>query len=108
MHSVLSGLSHLHNEIVGSEGKEQGQLRGSQRKPPIAHRDLKSKNILVKSNLTCCIADLGHCARLVVHFIVSLFHTLFKTRPKDNAVCFVQVVCQQNFLKLIAISSEVF
>ena len=28
-------------------------------KPAIAHRDLKSKNILVKSNHTCCIADLG-------------------------------------------------
>lgn len=28
-------------------------------KPGIAHRDLKSKNILVKSNGTCCIADLG-------------------------------------------------
>ena len=30
-----------------------------QGKPPIAHRDLKSRNILVKSNLSCCIADLG-------------------------------------------------
>ncbi|KAH9498584.1 Bone morphogenetic protein receptor type-1B [Bulinus truncatus] len=28
-------------------------------KPAIAHRDLKSKNILVRSNGTCCVADLG-------------------------------------------------
>jgi len=28
-------------------------------KAGIAHRDLKSKNILVKSNGICCIADLG-------------------------------------------------
>ena len=28
-------------------------------KPAIAHQDLKSKNILVKMNGTCCIADLG-------------------------------------------------
>ena len=28
-------------------------------KPAIAHNDLKSKNILVKTNLCCCIADLG-------------------------------------------------
>lgn len=28
-------------------------------KPAIAHRDLKSKNILVKRNETCAIADLG-------------------------------------------------
>lgn len=32
-------------------------------KPAIAHRDLKSKNILVKSNGTCAIADLGLAVR---------------------------------------------
>ncbi|OCT61083.1 activin receptor type-1C [Xenopus laevis] len=46
--SIVSGLAHLHMEIVGTQGK-----------PAIAHRDLKSKNILVKKNETCCIADLG-------------------------------------------------
>ena len=35
--SIASGLTHLHIEIVGTRGK-----------PAIAHRDLKSKNILVK------------------------------------------------------------
>uniref|UniRef100_A0A667WST7 TGF-beta receptor type-1 n=1 Tax=Myripristis murdjan TaxID=586833 RepID=A0A667WST7_9TELE len=42
----------LHMEIVGTQGK-----------PAIAHRDLKSKNILVKKNGTCCIADLGLAVR---------------------------------------------
>ncbi|KAM6459195.1 activin receptor type-1C isoform 1-T1 [Liasis olivaceus] len=46
--SVASGLAHLHMEIVGTQGK-----------PAISHRDLKSKNILVKRNETCAIADLG-------------------------------------------------
>ncbi|XP_064409436.1 activin receptor type-1 isoform X2 [Latimeria chalumnae] len=46
--SIASGLVHLHTEIFGTEGK-----------PAIAHRDLKSKNILVKKNSQCCIADLG-------------------------------------------------
>lgn len=32
-------------------------------KPAIAHRDLKSKNILVKSDLICVIADLGLAVR---------------------------------------------
>lgn len=32
-------------------------------KPAIAHRDLKSKNILVKSNGNCAIADLGLAVR---------------------------------------------
>ncbi|EJW83205.1 TKL/STKR/TYPE1 protein kinase [Wuchereria bancrofti] len=47
--SIAVGLSFLHNEIPG--------------KPAIAHRDLKSKNILVKSDLTCVIADLGLAVR---------------------------------------------
>lgn len=47
-YSSISGLCHLHTEIYGTQGK-----------PAIAHRDLKSKNILVKKNGSCCIADLG-------------------------------------------------
>lgn len=50
--SAASGLAHLHMEILGTQGK-----------PGIAHRDLKSKNILVKKNLTCAIADLGLAVR---------------------------------------------
>ncbi|KAI4886556.1 hypothetical protein NFI96_027109 [Prochilodus magdalenae] len=45
--SIASGLAHLHVEIFGTQGK-----------PAIAHRDLKSKNILVNKNGQCCIADL--------------------------------------------------
>ena len=47
-YSAAAGLTHLHSEIMGTQGK-----------PPIAHRDIKSKNILVKENLTCCIGDFG-------------------------------------------------
>ncbi len=54
MHSAAAGLVHLHTEIFGMQGK-----------PAIAHRDIKTKNILVKKNGQCCIADLGlavmHC-----------------------------------------------
>lgn len=48
VHSIVSGVAHLHAEIHGTRGK-----------PAIAHRDIKSKNILVKRNGACCIADLG-------------------------------------------------
>ena len=44
--SIASGLAHLHIEIVGTQGK-----------PAIAHRDLKSKNILVKRDGKISVFD---------------------------------------------------
>ncbi|XP_047476184.1 activin receptor type-1-like [Penaeus chinensis] len=46
--SAINGILHLHTEIFGTQGK-----------PAIAHRDIKTKNILVKLNGTCVIADFG-------------------------------------------------
>lgn len=48
MLSIVNGLDHLHTAIESCTGK-----------PALAHCDLKSKNILVKADLTCCISDLG-------------------------------------------------
>lgn len=47
-HSLIAGLAHLHMEIFSKPGK-----------PAIAHRDIKSRNILVKRNGQCAIADFG-------------------------------------------------
>ena len=51
-HSAASGISHLHTEIAGTRPK-----------PAIAHRDIKSRNILVNRDLTCAIADFGLAVR---------------------------------------------
>lgn len=49
MLSLVRGLTYLHEEDFFSQNK----------KPIIAHRDLKSRNVLVKQDLTCCIGDFG-------------------------------------------------
>ncbi|KAL7646885.1 UNVERIFIED_CONTAM: hypothetical protein RMT77_002142 [Armadillidium vulgare] len=49
--SMARGLAYLHCE--------QPANRTEGVKPAIAHRDFKSKNVLLKNNLTACIADFG-------------------------------------------------
>ena len=47
--STCIGLAYLHLDVKS----------GLHKKPPIAHRNITSRNILVKDNLRCCIADFG-------------------------------------------------
>uniref|UniRef100_A0A8C4R2L8 Serine/threonine-protein kinase receptor n=1 Tax=Eptatretus burgeri TaxID=7764 RepID=A0A8C4R2L8_EPTBU len=49
--STARGLAYLHDELPGK--------KGGVHKPVIAHRDFKSKNVLLKPDLTAVIADFG-------------------------------------------------
>lgn len=79
--SIACGLVHLHTEIFGTEGK-----------PAIAHRDLKSKNILVTKELRCCIADLGQSALLLLFFTLC-----FRQTGPLVAACFMFYLLWQYF-----------
>ncbi|KAM6945867.1 activin receptor type-2A [Aplochiton taeniatus] len=48
--TLARGLAYLHEDIP--------TLRDGH-KPAVAHRDIKSKNVLLKSDLTACLADFG-------------------------------------------------
>lgn len=56
--STISGIEHLHNAVRGT---------GSRKKPEIAHRDIKSKNVIVKRRGVCCIADFGLAVRWYIY-----------------------------------------
>lgn len=49
--TMSRGLMHLHEEVPSAKGEGF--------KPAVAHRDFKSKNVLLKTDLTACIADFG-------------------------------------------------
>lgn len=49
--NYFRGLMHLHEEVPATKMELY--------KPAIAHRDFKSKNVLLKNDLTACIADFG-------------------------------------------------
>lgn len=52
--SVAKGLAHLHTDIA----------KGKKVKHCVTHRDLNSRNILVKQDLTCCLCDLGFAMKI--------------------------------------------
>ncbi|XP_034029768.1 TGF-beta receptor type-2-like [Thalassophryne amazonica] len=52
--SLARGVAHLHSD----------HLPCGRPKVPIVHRDLKSSNILVKNDVTCCLCDFGLALRL--------------------------------------------
>ncbi|XP_057191230.1 bone morphogenetic protein receptor type-2 isoform X2 [Triplophysa rosa] len=59
-HSLTRGLAYLHTEL----------LRGDVYKPAVSHRDLNSRNVLVKNDGMCVISDFGLSMKLTGNRLV--------------------------------------
>lgn len=55
MHSLAAGLAHLHTELTDG---------GDVLKPTVVHRDVNSRNVLVKPDLTLCLCDFGFAMKI--------------------------------------------
>ncbi|KAK7092552.1 activin receptor type-2B-like [Littorina saxatilis] len=84
--TVASGLAFLHDEIPPTSTLEA--------KPAVAHRDFKSKNVLLKSDLSACVADFGLALKFEPGKAPGETHGLVGTRrymaPEvlEGAICF--------------------
>ncbi|KAM4608729.1 bone morphogenetic protein receptor type-2-like [Polymixia lowei] len=67
-HSVTKGLAYLHTELY----------RGDLYKPAVSHRDVNSRNILVRGDLSCVLSDFGLSMRLTGN-------SLHRHGDEDNA-----------------------
>ncbi|XP_056610393.1 bone morphogenetic protein receptor type-2 isoform X2 [Triplophysa dalaica] len=67
-HSLTRGLAYLHTEL----------LRGDVYKPAVSHRDLNSRNVLVKNDGMCVISDFGLSMKLTGN-------RLIRPGEEDNA-----------------------
>lgn len=70
--TMLRGLAFLHDD--------------SGAKPVIAHRDFKSKNVLLKDNLTACIGDFG--LALTFETGASVSYTYSQVCGRFDGACF--------------------
>ena len=70
--TMAKGLAHLHGEVPSN--------KGSGIKPAIAHRDFKSKNVLIRSDMTACIGDFGLALQFRPNEVVGDTHGQVGTR----------------------------
>jgi len=70
--TMAKGLAHLHGELA--------PCKGMGLKPAIAHRDFKSKNVLIKSDMTACIGDFGLALKFRPNEVVGDTHGQVGTR----------------------------
>ena len=75
--SLALGVAHLHSDHTTC----------GRYKVAIAHRDIKSSNILVKNDLTCCLCDFGLALRLDNTLSVDELANSGQVKPHNSIFC---------------------
>lgn len=85
MYCVLNGDIKLSSTITENKTKENNSLPVSDSyKPAVSHRDLNSRNVLVKNDGTCVISDFGLSMKLTGNRLV---------RPGEEENAAISEVC---------------
>lgn len=74
--SMCHGLAFLHTPMGN--------------KPPVAHRDFKSRNVLVRTDLTACVADFG------LSLILDQYPGDVHSQVTQNVNCYCVFLCMYN------------
>ena len=95
--SVTRGLAFLHSDVNG--------------KPSVAHRDIKSRNVLLRADMTACIADFGLSLVLdgplstalpqvlIYYLLLFTLHVTFSTISHSYSLLFIHNVSFINGLR---------
>ena len=83
---IVNGLSFLHDDLPATKSHDF--------KPALAHRDVKSKNVLVKSDMSACLADFGLVLKFEpgktpgdTHGQVGMTAILKRVRGMSHSIC---------------------
>jgi serine/threonine protein kinase len=96
-YSIINGLNHLHQEIFSTSYK-----------PSIVHRDIKTKNILIKNSLECCIGDFGMAIKYDIRFNRMSYSddaALNSNKKREGSVRYMAPECLDDTLNYESIES---
>ncbi|XP_054639916.1 anti-Muellerian hormone type-2 receptor-like isoform X2 [Dunckerocampus dactyliophorus] len=90
-HSLSQGLCYLHTDLHTQEGH----------KPPVAHRDLSSFNVLVRADGTCALSDFG-CSTILRSCLGHCQTRTTKSHAQAGTLCYMSPEILEGSVNLLS------